>query len=149
GTIDPLLAGLSTEAAQIIDKDYYVLPTANFYFMFVSTFVISFAATWVTNRFIEPRLGTYSGKVKPEPMEKLSPLEKKALYYTLMVVLGWILLITAGLYPSEGFLRGPENSILRSPVLKGFIAFLFLIAGTMGIVYGAITGKFKNDKDVI
>ena len=31
GTIDPLLAGISTEAARILDPDYYVLPTANYY----------------------------------------------------------------------------------------------------------------------
>ena len=35
GTIDPLLAGLSTEAANIVDPDYYVMPTANYYFMIV------------------------------------------------------------------------------------------------------------------
>ena len=29
GPIDPLLAGLSTEAAHIVDTSYYVLPTAN------------------------------------------------------------------------------------------------------------------------
>ncbi len=149
GTIDPLLAGLSSEAAQIIDPDYVVLPTANFYFMFVSTFIVAFAATWVTSKFVEPRLGSYTGQAEAEAMNPLTPLEKKALWYTIGVVIVWGLLIFWGLYPSEGFLRGPENSVLRSPVLKGFIAFLFLIAGTMGIVYGAITGKFKNDKDVI
>ena len=45
GTIDPLLAGLSTEAARIIDPGYYVMPTANYYFMAVSTFAIAFAGT--------------------------------------------------------------------------------------------------------
>ncbi len=42
GTIDPLLAGLSTESARILDESYYVLPTANYYFMAVSTFLIAF-----------------------------------------------------------------------------------------------------------
>jgi len=93
GTIDPLLAGLSTESARIIDPLYYVLPTANFYFMFASTFVIAFAGTWVTNRFIEPRLGVYTGSVQPEPLEKISPREKKALLWTLIVVGVWIAIL--------------------------------------------------------
>ena len=38
GTVDPLLAGLSTEAAQILDPSYEVNPTANYYFMVASTF---------------------------------------------------------------------------------------------------------------
>src|SRR5512145_1459194 len=39
GTIDPLLAGLSQEAARIIDPAYVVSPAANYYFMAVSTFL--------------------------------------------------------------------------------------------------------------
>lgn len=38
GTVDPLLAGLSQEAAQILDPAYQVNPTANYYFMIVSIF---------------------------------------------------------------------------------------------------------------
>ncbi len=149
GTIDPLLAGLSTESARIINETYYVLPTANFYFMFASTFVIAFAGTWVTNRFVEPRLGAYTGNVQPEPLEKISPREKKALLATLGVVFLWFAVLLWGIIPDNGFLRGPENSVLRSPILKGFISFLFLIAGTMGIVYGFITRKFRSDADVV
>ena len=41
GTIDPMLAGLSTEAAKMIDPNYVVSPTANMFFMMVSTFLIT------------------------------------------------------------------------------------------------------------
>lgn len=149
GTIDPLLAGLSTEAARIIDPQYTVLPTANFYFMFVSTFLIAFAGTWVTEKFLEPRLGEYRGDVLAEPLDRLNSKEKKALWLSIAVVLLWSVIILWGLIPSGGFLRGPEDSVLKSPLLKGFIAFLFLISATMGIVYGFVSGKFKSDKDVI
>lgn len=149
GTIDPLLAGLSTEAARIIDPEYYVLPTANYYFMAVSSIVIALVGTWVTNKYIEPRLGVYQGDIKPEPMENLNKLEKKGLKYAFFTFLIWVAILLLGLIPDEGLLRGPENSLLKSPVLKGFIAVLFLVAGTLGIVYGAITGKFKNDSDVV
>jgi aminobenzoyl-glutamate transport protein len=149
GTIDPLLAGLSTEAARIIDPDYYVLPTANYYFMAVSAFVIAFSGTWVTTRFVEPRLGKYEGDVPHEPIEKLSDKERKGLKWVILVTLMWLAILLTGLVPENGFLRGPENSVLRSPVLKGFIGLLFLMAASLGIVYGFITGKFKNDSDVI
>jgi aminobenzoyl-glutamate transport protein len=56
GTIDPLLAGLSEEAARIIDVTYEVNPAANYYFMFVSTFVLAAAGTWVTEKIVVPRL---------------------------------------------------------------------------------------------
>lgn len=149
GTIDPLLAGLSTEAARILDDTYYVLPTANYFFMVASTFIIALSGTWVTEKFIEPRLGGYKGEVKAEALEPLAPKEKKALKWVLAVIGLWLIVLFIGLAPSEGFLRGPENSLLRSPILKGFIAFLFFFAGSMGVVYGFITGKFKSDADVV
>ncbi|MBL6964412.1 MAG: AbgT family transporter [Bacteroidetes bacterium] len=149
GPIDPLLAGISTEAANILDESYYVLPTANYYFMFVSTFILAFAGTWVTDRFVEPRLGKYTGDVIPDPMEPLSPNEKKGLKRVLIVTGIFILLIAIGLIPENGILRGPDNSIFKSPVLKGFIAILFIMASVMGIVFGVTTGKFKSDSDVV
>lgn len=149
GTIDPLLAGLSTEAARILDPEYYVMPTANYYFIAVSTFLIAFAGTWVTHAWVEPRLGKYTGNVPMEPITKLNAREKKGLKWSLIVILMWIVLFAAGLIPDQGFLRGADNTILHSPLLKGFIAVLFLMAGSCGVVYGYISGSFKKHEDVI
>ena len=41
GTTDPLLGGITTEAARLLDHNYFVDATANYYFMFVSTFLIT------------------------------------------------------------------------------------------------------------
>ncbi|MDO9511090.1 MAG: AbgT family transporter [Bacteroidales bacterium] len=149
GTIDPLLAGLSTEAAQIVDPDYYVMPTANYYFMVASTFVIALTGTWVTNAIVEPRLGKYTGDIEKEEITNLSINERKGLKWTGLVFLLFMILISAGLIPNNGILRADDNSILHSPVLKGFIAVLFIMAGTCGIVYGYVSGTFKKHKDVI
>jgi len=149
GTIDPLLAGLSTEAAQIIDPEYYVLPTANYYFMAASTIVIAFTATFITHKFVEPRLGKYDGGVEPEKIEKPTKQERKGLRWAGFVFLGWIVLFALCLIPENGFFRGADGSILHTPLLKGFITVLFFVAASAGIVYGAITGKFKSDKDVV
>jgi len=149
GTIDPLIAGLSTEAARILDPTYYVLPTANYYFMAVSTFVIAGAGTWITHAFVEPRLGKYSGDIEPEPIVPLNKKERKALLVVFISIFIIIFVILINLIPENGILRGKNNSILHSPVLKGFIAFLFIAASILGIIYGRMTGKFKNDADVI
>ncbi len=149
GTIDPLLAGLSTEAAQIVNPDYYVLPTANYYFMVASTLFISFTGTWVTRFFVEPRLGKYTGDVEKEEITNLTAKEKKALIWTAIVLFVFIILILLGLVPDNGVLRSVDNSILHSPVIKGFIAVLFIVTGTCGVVYGYISGSFKKHEDVI
>ncbi len=91
GTIDPLLAGISTEAARILDPDYYVLPTANYFFMLVSTFMLSIVGTWVTHRFVEPKLGEYKGDVPKEALDGLNTKEKKGLKWVTISTLGFVL----------------------------------------------------------
>jgi aminobenzoyl-glutamate transport protein len=148
-TQDPLLAGLSTEAARIINPDYYVLPTANYYFMAASTFLIAVICTAVTVKWVEPRLGKYTGDVEREEMTQPDALEKKGLGRAGLVFLGWFILIAIGLIPENGILRGEGGSLLNSPVLRGFITLLFLMAASAGIVYGFTVGKFKKAEDVI
>jgi aminobenzoyl-glutamate transport protein len=149
GTIDPLLAGISTEAARILDPEYYVLPTANYFFMVVSTVILSVAGTWVTHRFIEPKLGEYKGDVPKESLEKLNDKERKGLKWVTIATIAFVLILSAGLIPENGLLRGPDGTLFTSPVLKGFIGVLFIVAAVLGIIYGGITGKFKNDADVV
>jgi aminobenzoyl-glutamate transport protein len=151
GTVDPLLAGLSTEAAQILDPAYDVNPTANYYFMVASTFVIAFAGTFISERLVEPRLGSYKGIAAQEAqsVEKLSPLENRGLLAALITLLVIIGITLIGIVPANGFFRGPDGGLLTSPLIKGVVAMLFITAGATGLVYGVITGKFKNDSDVI
>jgi aminobenzoyl-glutamate transport protein len=149
GTIDPLLAGLSTEAARIIDPEYYVMPTANYYFMAVSTLLISVVGTWVTHVFVEPRLGVYEGHVPQEEIVRLSAAESKGLMWAGITIFVFVALMAWGLIPDQGFLRGADNTILHSPLLKGFISVLFIVAGTSGVVYGYVAGTFKKHEDVI
>lgn len=149
GTIDPLLAGLSTEAAHIIDESVAVMPTANYYFMVVSTFMIGLVGTWVTERFVEPRLGVYSGNVQADAIERLNPAERKGLRFSLIFMAVFAGLVLAGLIPANGVLRAADGNLLHSPVLHAIIAFLFVGAGGAGIAYGFGAGKYRNDSDVM
>jgi aminobenzoyl-glutamate transport protein len=157
GTIDPLLAGISEEMARIIDPTYTVNPAANYYFMFASVFVITAAGTWITEKIVEPRLGTYTGTPDSDPtkgddtnMGKLSPIEKKGLKaagLSFLILAGLVLL---ALIPENGILRDPDTgTILESPFLSGIVAFIFIGFLVPGLTYGFVVGKFKNDADVI
>lgn len=149
GTIDPLLAGLSQEAAQILDANYLVNPAANYYFMFISTFFIAAAGTWVTEKIVIPRLGEYKGEETEEALEYLKPNEKKGLIAALItgVILG--ILVLLGLIPENGYLRGADGDVLHSPFMEGIVAFIFISAALMGIAYGIVAGTLKSDNDVM
>ncbi len=149
GTIDPLLAGLTQEAAHIIDKSYEVNAAANYYFLFVSTFFIATVGTWVTEKLIIPRLGEYKGTVKADEIKSLSKAEKTGLWYAAITVLSFILIIAAGLIPENGFLRETgTGNILRSPFLKGIVAFIFFGGFAAGLAYGIGAKTIRSDNDI-
>ncbi|MCH8795174.1 AbgT family transporter, partial [Neisseria gonorrhoeae] len=52
GTLDPLLAGITQQAAQIIHPDYVIGPEANWFFMVTSTFVIALIGYFVTEKIV-------------------------------------------------------------------------------------------------
>ncbi len=160
GTIDPLLAGLSEEAARIIDPTYTVNPTANYYFMFVSTFFIAYIGTWVTEKVVVPRLGEYKGDAKPEEIKQLNSDERRGLRATFWTLVGIALLllwsavpIEGGIWssiPGSGFMRDPETGdLLRSPFMSGIVAIIFMVAAILGIVYGIAAKTLESNKDVI
>lgn len=160
GTIDPLLAGLSEEAAHIIDQTYEVNPAANYYFMFFSTFFIAIVGTWVTEKIIVPRLGPYRGDAKPEELSDITSDEKRGLrfaaytFYVLVLLILWATMpVEGGIWdkiPGSGFLRDPDTGdLLRSPFMSGIVAMIFIIAAIVGIAYGIGAKTLKSNADVI
>ena len=150
GTVDPLLSGLSEEAARIIDPAYIVNPACNWYFMIVSTFFISAAGTWVTEKIVVPRLGEYEGGEDPGELGKLNADEKRGLVYALIAGLVFIGVLLWGTVPADGFLRDPSTGdLLRSPFTKGIVAFIFLGAVIAGVAYGIGARTIRNDSDAI
>jgi aminobenzoyl-glutamate transport protein len=151
GTVDPLLAGLSTESAHIIDPTYSVNPAANYYFMVASTFLLTVAGTWVTEKIVEPRLMKLGSiGVQQEEVVPLSATEKKGMLAAGISILLFGGLLLWAVVPEQGVLRDPKTfSVLDSPFLHGIVAIIFVGALIPGVVYGFVTGSFRNDADVI
>lgn len=149
GTLDPLLGGITTEAAAIIAPGYSVNATANWYFLAASTFLIVGVGAWVTERMIEPRLGACETDCDA-PVMHLNGREKKALTWANLAALGYVALIIALCLPHGSFLRNPESGSLidRSPLMGGIIVLIALFFFIPGAVYGSISGKYAGEKDL-
>ncbi|HEX9654371.1 MAG TPA: AbgT family transporter, partial [bacterium] len=149
GTVDPLLSGISEEAAKIIDPAYLVNPACNYYFMFVSTFVISIVGTIVSEKIVEPRLGTYHGDEKPVAIERLSKNEKRGLLFAAVATILFTILLLWAVVPADGVLRDPETGdLLHSPFLRGIVTIIFFAGAVTGIAYGIGARTLRNDADV-
>ncbi|NCC47059.1 MAG: AbgT family transporter, partial [Bacteroidia bacterium] len=150
GSVDPILAGLSTSAAQIIDPEMNINPMVNYFFMVASAIMITFVGTWITEKIVEPRLGKYTGTEKPLEIEQITPLEKKGLRWAGIGTLVFIALMAWTIIPENGLLRDPETGgVLRSPFFSGIVVGLLLLFFVPGIIYGIIVGSVKSDKDVV
>ena len=150
GSVDPILAGMSTGAAQIIDPAIQINPMVNYYFMVASATMIVIVGTFIVDKVIEPRLGKYTGDVEPLAIEKPSKLERKALRYSGIGLLLIIALLAWTVIPENGIFRDPATGgILKSPFFDGIIVTLLLIFLVPGLVYGVVVGVYKNDKQVM
>lgn len=154
GTIDPMLGGISTEAARMIDPTYTVQPTANIFFMMASTFLIMFLGWFITDKIVEPRLGSYDNNSKmskeDDNLRNLNDKEKKALKMANATLIGLILLIAICVIPENGILRNAETKSIidHSPLMNGFVPLMAICFFIPAVVYGKVAGVFKNEKDV-
>lgn len=157
GTVDPLLAGITQEAARLIAPEYEVHVAVNWYFMVVSTFLITIVGTLVTVFIVEPKLGAYdltrAGDVPTESDRVMAPLTRREIFGLLwagLAALALAGLISLTVVPSWGVLRNPvTGDILSSPFLRGIVALIFIFFLVPGFVYGRVVGTMRNDRDII
>ena len=153
GPVDAILGGISAEAASLIKPGYDVSAAANYYFIIISTLLISVIGTWVTEKIVIPRLGAFTGEDSetnnPQAKQDLSVTEKKALRATGLFSLFFIGLLLFMVLPEQGLLRGADGSILRSPFIQGIVMLIAIYAALAGLVYGKVSGSFKQQSDFI
>lgn len=148
GSVDPILAGLTQSAANIINPDIKINAAVNFYFMFVSAIMTVFAGTWITEKIVEPRLKTYEGNAEKIPVDDLSAVEKKGLKWAGLSLLITVILLALTVVPENGIFRNPTTKeVLHSPFFDGIITGILVFFLIPGLVYGIVNKSIKNDKD--
>ena len=154
GTLDPLLAGITEEAAHIIDAEYFVDPSVNYYFMIASTFLVTAVGTFVTERIVAPRFGTYEGTVDEDDedtgLEPLTPAEERGLKSARNWFLICIALLLVGTVPEWGILRTAEGELIEgaAPFMEGMVPLIALFFIIPGIAFGRKAGTITSSDDV-
>jgi aminobenzoyl-glutamate transport protein len=146
---DVILAGLTQEAARVIDPGYTVTPMASYFFLASSVVLVCTTGTLVTNRVVEPRLGAYRGSAVAEPAATLTPAEWRGLGWAFAVTAALVAIVLAGLVPANGFLQDPERpGFVGSFFLRGLVFWIFVFGLLPGIAYGVAAGTITRDADV-
>ena len=146
---DIIFAGISTQAANMIDTGYRVLPVGNWYFMAASTVLVTALGAWITDRIVEPRLGRYSGG-EEAAIEEVTPEEGRGLRWAGVALAVYIAALLLLLLPPDAILRNPETGgVLVSPFMSGILFFVMAIFLIPGLAYGIGAGTIKSDNDVV
>src|SRR5690625_219263 len=145
---DALLAGISTEAAAIINENVTVTAVDNWYFNIVSTFMLTIIGGLVTTRIVEPRLGKYEGdSVEDENTEEL-PNAKKGFFAAVIAgALYWMIVVAVILMPNSP-LTNENGGISPSPFLDGIVPIILIFFVIIGMAFGITVGRIKESKDV-
>jgi aminobenzoyl-glutamate transport protein len=147
--VDPLLAGLTQAGAQIIDPGYRVAVTANWWFMIISTVLLTLTGWAVTAWFVEPRLNNTNVDNNSEPAlqaEQPNSMEIAGLRNaSLITVFLLIILILCTTLPGAP-LHGEGVRFPRW--VEATVPLLFLLFFLPGVVYGMTARTIRTDRDV-
>jgi len=152
--LDPLLAGLTQAAAQLIDPGITINPLNNWFFTMSSSLLIIGIGWFLTDRVIEPRLAATAvdGELAADgPQGELSARERKALRRALVSIVVSIGLVVATAWPVDSPWRSEQGALTAStaPLMQAIVPLIFVLFLIPGVVYGYVSGRFSSHRDVI
>ncbi|MGC6499262.1 MAG: AbgT family transporter [Henriciella sp.] len=171
GQLDALLYGITQEGANILDPSYQPNFAGNMYFIQVMTLLFIPVIWYVTDRIIEPRLGTYKPQGNAansfaEDAAPLTPAERKGLIragLACLAVIGFWVLITIGpgtplyLTTAEYIQAGIAPDVAAdkawyerlAPFFRSLVAGFLALFLAAGWAYGSAAGTIKTHRDLV
>lgn len=169
---DPLLGGISTSAAQLVDPEYQVSPVANYFFSATSAVILAIVITVVTELVLTKvarpiqeaeRAAESNGDVaapfsdthndddaRPalteENLRVYSPREIKGLKAAGLATIVYVALYFALLFVPWSPLAGqdPELGTLSSVLITDISGPIGLMFLVMGVAYGVVAGSITG-----
>ena len=153
---DSLLQGITNTALDgfLGEGVYKVDVTCNWIFMFASTFMCALVIGWVCNWIVDKRFGKYepTEEVKAEmSLDEISADEKKGLRWAGISCLIYLALILVLFFfgPLAKINDAGKRLLVGSPLISNLIPILFFFFVIPGLVFGFVSKKFKESKDIV
>ena len=157
-SLDPLLQGLTEQAAKVIDPAAKVAPTCNYWFMLASTFFLTGLGWFVTARIVEPRFsraaveaqiaaGGIAKEVPTLSREEWRGLAAAALSFLVAAGAFAAMALVPGGPLTGSVLRHSTNTMVPawSEALVPIIMILFLVPG---VAFGLVSRELRSDRCV-
>jgi aminobenzoyl-glutamate transport protein len=145
---DALLVEVTNDAIRSVNPALQITPVGNIFFMIVSSVVMAIICTLITEKYVEPRLGPYTGGLPVEVHDGLTESEQaglKAAGRALLIVGLVIAALTVPPIP-WGILRNQETGgiMAGSPFMSGLIILISTVFLFVGYAYGRAAGTIEN-----
>jgi aminobenzoyl-glutamate transport protein len=154
--LDAQLAGITQEAARLLEPSASVNPLVNYYFTTASSLLIIGFGWWITDRIIEPRLkraGTpIDGDLSDLPkFEEPTAAERRGLRWGLWTMAAGVVLMVISAWPADSPWRSPAGTLVATdaPIIRSIVALIFLLFLLPAIAYGVAAGTVKTHRDVV
>src|SRR5699024_9668579 len=135
---DALLAGITTDAAHIMDEDVVVTPLSNYFFNAVSAILLAFLITLVTELVLRKRTaGLDNNAAENDSLGEytLRPEERRGVRAAGLSLLVFAAQFTIALVPEGSWFRGPDGTAMESPLSSGLSVVLALALLAVGVAY--------------
>lgn len=141
--LDAVLVEFTNDAIHLVNPEQSIGLASNLWFSIASVLVLTVLVAFITDRFVEPRLGKYipehaDDEVKTPATSGLTADENRGLWYA-----GIALVVTLGIFafltlPAGAPLRDPTTGALigNSPFMNGLIALIMILFLATGTAYG-------------
>jgi aminobenzoyl-glutamate transport protein len=149
--IDGILAEMTRDAAHIVDPAKSIELTANFYFGVTSSVLLIGVCTFVTDWFVEPRLGKYKGGPPAEGSQGLSAEESRGLLFALVALVCVVVALSLLALPPNAPLRNAETKALigNSPFMDSLVFLIMIVFLVTGLAYGIGARTIRSAQDGI
>ena len=157
GLSDALAYGFTEQAARMIDPGYEASIAINWYFLIASCVVLTVAGTFLVEKLLVHRFPMTKEELSKYNFDSsasaLTPIQKKGIAaagVSILLYIAVIVLMCLPLFDGRAVLADENGSITsgNSPFSKGIVFTVTLFLMIPGLVYGVVTGRYKNDRDV-
>jgi aminobenzoyl-glutamate transport protein len=152
-SLDPLLSGITQQAANIIDPTKVVNPLCNWWYTAASCLWVVLLGWVVTEKILAPRMERLpvDGDSAQAPTGELTRREWRALGAALASIAVGVGLLTLWALAPDSALRGKDGSLTTAgaPLMDSIVPLIFLIFLVPGVIYGAVAGTVKTHRDVV
>jgi aminobenzoyl-glutamate transport protein len=149
--VDGVLTEITNDAVHLLNPGLSIYVTANLYFSIVSSILLCMVCTVITERVVEPRLGTYHGDRPIEGSSDTTAEESRGLRFALYGLIGVLIAIAALALPSGAPLRNAETGALigDSPLMDSLIVLIMVLFLVTGYAYGKGAGTINSMTEAI